>query len=173
MIAFLGALLGGALGAIGSGVSSAFQAREAKKDRSFQERMSSTAYQRSMADMRKAGLNPILAYQKGGASTPGGAQARIGDLGQAGVAGIASAVQLKRAQHEINLLRMQRLDTEASAQQRLAQSRKTNIERRLLETELPSATAKQEFDKSKTGETLRKIRRIKDAVNPFSKALGN
>ena len=60
--------------------TSAFNALEAQKNRDWQERMSNTAYQRAMADMRAAGLNPILAYQQGGASTPGGSSAAIGTL---------------------------------------------------------------------------------------------
>ncbi|AGT39939.1 minor capsid protein [Marine gokushovirus] len=38
----------------------------------FQRDMSDTSYQRGMADMKKAGLNPILAGKMGGASTPTG-----------------------------------------------------------------------------------------------------
>nr|DAV43422.1 MAG TPA: minor capsid protein [Microviridae sp.] len=54
-----------------------YNSAEAQKNRDWQEMMSNTAYQRAMADMKAAGLNPILAANLGGASTPGGATGTI------------------------------------------------------------------------------------------------
>lgn len=73
----LGAIQQGIYNQIERNAAMNYNSAEALKDREFQERMSSTAYQRAVEDMKKAGINPILAYAQGGASTPGGSGATI------------------------------------------------------------------------------------------------
>lgn len=74
----LGAIQQGIYNHIEQQAAMSYNSAEAARNRAWQEQMSNTAYQRAVEDMKKAGINPILAYTQGGASTPSGAQGTIG-----------------------------------------------------------------------------------------------
>ena len=75
--------------------------------------MSNTAYQRAIQDLKEAGLNPALAYQQGGASTPMGAKADIQNEFEGITHMLSSAAQIANMYEQINKTRA---DTELSQQ---------------------------------------------------------
>lgn len=107
MLGFLGDLAGGLFGYAGQKSTNAANAKMAKLQMDFQERMSNTAHQREVADLRRAGLNPILSGTGGaGATTPAGAMARMENPAAAGVEGFSSAVAARRARAETKAIQV-------------------------------------------------------------------
>jgi len=86
----------GGLNFLGQKDANATNMQLAQNQMDFQREMSNTSYQRAVADMKKAGLNPMLAYSQGGASSPGGASTTV----QNKFSGAVQAAQAQQMQNE-------------------------------------------------------------------------
>lgn len=103
-----GAGLGALAAHLGRKEQNKLQMQLAREQMQFQERMSSTAWQRAVKDMKLAGINPMLAFMQGGASSPGGQMAQVQDvLGPA----VSSAMAGLRLRQDLKNLEAQRKST--------------------------------------------------------------
>lgn len=93
----VGGLIGGVIGSLGAQQSNAAMSQAADRQMQFQERMSGTAHQREVADLRAAGLNPMLSVNAG-ASSPTGAMASQENVMDPVQQGISNAVEMKQRQ---------------------------------------------------------------------------
>ena len=156
--------IGAAVGVVSTGAQIWAQERAnrinreiAREQMAFQERMSSTAYQRAVRDMRAAGINPMLAYMRGGATTPGGAGARMENVVSAGV---STALQVRRLRQELKNMEATRENIKQDQKTKAALEREAKA--RTLIHQATGEISRWEADwlKNEWGDTLRKLEKI-------------
>lgn len=185
-MSFLGAALGsaaisGGLGLVSNIFGNNSAKREAQRSRDWQEDMSNTSIQRRVADLKAAGLNPLLAVQNAssGASTPAGAQADIKHFDPSSI-NLLSNARLLNAQakaqeqdNELHDLRKEALETENKLRNQGVLT--AEVSRKLMEAQTDEARANilfKAYQAKGIETTIEKVRHEIDVLKEEKRLVG-
>ena len=135
------------------GQKSANKANEriARENRAFQDRQSSTSWRRGVEDLKAAGLNPMLAYSQGGASTSPGSTAHMESELKGVGEGLSKAIEIARAGAMVDLQKQQK---KVGVQQEALTSNSAKVAKtqmEILKARLPAEQAEAQFRRKKAG----------------------
>lgn len=116
----IGTVIGAGIGAWGQSEANEANAEQARLNREFQERMRNTEFQARVKDLQAAGLNPALAYEKGGASSPSGSmpapmQNAFANMSSSATQALQLVNETMRTNADVENTRMQTIATQIQA----------------------------------------------------------
>lgn len=161
----LGALIGAGAGLYGSAQANQFSAGQTKSQFSRALYMSSTAHQREVEDLKKAGLNPVLSAGGSGAPMGSLSAASAANLGQNLTSGIAAGSQVRLASAQTK-------STNAQAESTRLDNQKKGIELKLLREAIDKFGITKLLDMVGAGSTTKNVGTVLDVLRSAGNELG-